>query len=84
MASVLVELSPYRQIPISRTGGCGRLGQDRNRPATPRPRTPFWDGDDRINDSACVGATNIIYLVGWFDRCEWRGVSCPLIGAPRS
>jgi RTX calcium-binding nonapeptide repeat (4 copies) len=38
---------------------------------------PAWDGDDRINDSAYVKATNVIYLVGEFDTYVWQGVTYP-------
>jgi hypothetical protein len=51
------------------------IGQIGMRP--PDPGRPWWDGDDRINDSAYVRATNIIYLVGEFDVYLWHGVSYP-------
>jgi len=51
------------------------IGQIGQRPAV--PTRPVWDGDDRINDSAYVRATNIVYLVGWFDVYKWRGVDYP-------
>ena len=48
------------------------IGQIGMRPAV--PGKPSWDGDDRINDSAYVRATNVVYLVGWFDVYNWHGV----------
>lgn len=49
------------------------IGQIGQRPAV--PTRPAWDGDDRINDSAYVKATNIVYLVGWFELYHWHGVA---------
>jgi hypothetical protein len=49
------------------------IGQIGQRPAV--PGRPAWDGDDRINDSAFVKATNIAYLVGWFEKYLWHGVA---------
>jgi hypothetical protein len=51
------------------------IGQIGQRPAV--PTRPVWDGDDRINDSAYVKATNIVYLGGWFDVYLWHGVAYP-------
>jgi hypothetical protein len=48
------------------------IGQIGMRPSV--PGRPTWDGDDRINDSAFIRATNIVYLVGWFEKYQWRGV----------
>ena len=49
------------------------IGQIGQRPAV--AGRPAWDGDDRINDSAYVKATNIVYLGGWFDVYLWHGVA---------
>jgi hypothetical protein len=51
------------------------IGQIGMRPSD--PGRPTWDGDDRINDSAYVRATNIVYLVGEFDTYIWHGVTYP-------
>jgi hypothetical protein len=58
-----------RALSVTPDPNIGQIGQ---RPSV--PGRPTWDGDDRINDSAYVRATNIVYLVGWFDLYEWRGV----------
>jgi hypothetical protein len=59
-----------RPLSVTPDPNIGQIGK-----RSPLPGHPAWDGDDRINDSAYVKATNIVYLVGRFTAYDWHGVA---------